>query len=214
MNPIGISFPITSPGHIITFSRASDHQLDAIEFDISNGDVMSSAYDIIDRSLLDLFRHVSVHVPDYLAHEERWIVDCTSWPGRQLSWVLRPNCMIRADRWRTLGNRLYVENMPESCDRYRTAMELRRLFNQVPQAQLCLNLCNAETMPGAVAEILAEHGDRLGLVHLAPSISDEALALLQPISDDVPVIVVGEWSEETLVDSWRVFDRLRQTFGC
>ena len=118
------------------------------------------------------FRFVSVHGPSkarelpepelvhLLASVPRWI-DAV---------VMHPDTLTDLSAYRLLGRRLVLENMDSRKADGRTATELERFFEALPEAGLCFDIAHAKSIDGAMDEgmqILRRYGNRLRHVHLS-----------------------------------------------
>jgi sugar phosphate isomerase/epimerase len=118
------------------------------------------------------FRFVSVHGPskareltepelvDRLANVPRW-VDAI---------VMHPDTLEDLSAYRRLGRRLVLENMDSRKADGRTATELERFFDALPEAGLCFDVAHAKSIDETLAEgmqILRQFGNRLRHLHLS-----------------------------------------------
>ena len=157
---------------------------------------------------LDLspYRFISVHAPSrFTADEEPGIVErLRSFTARGWPIVLHPDAIHDPALWRGFGSMLYVENMDKRKPLGRTAAELRRVFDQLPDAALCFDIAHARQCDGTMTEayrILTAFGDRLRQVHISEvttrsghdRISPYSLRAFQRVAslipEEVPVII-------------------------
>src|SRR5437867_2447621 len=122
---------------------------------------------------LDLthFSYVSVHGPSKLsALSEREALAYlrelpTHWPI-----IAHPELIPTSALWKSLGSRLCLENMDHRKTTGRTVPEMRRLFEDFPEAEFCLDLGHARqidpTMATAV-RMAKEFGSRLRQLHVS-----------------------------------------------
>lgn len=157
---------------------------------------------------LDLsgYAHVSVHAPSrFDAREEPRLVEAlaaaipAAWPI-----VLHPDTIHDARAWRPLGARLCLENMDKRKAHGRTAAELARFFEALPDASFCFDVGHAHqidrTMTDAF-ELLDALGARLAELHVSEvsaagrhdPLSRSAIAAFRKIAawvpEGVPLIV-------------------------
>lgn len=123
---------------------------------------------------LDLagYEHVSVHAPSRFERaEEAKVADAlaarvpASWPI-----VLHPDTIHDAAAWRPLGPRLFIENMDKRKTSGRTAGELARVFEALPEAHFCFDVGHAHQIDRTMNdawELLRALGARLGQVHVS-----------------------------------------------
>lgn len=118
------------------------------------------------------FRYVSVHGPakDRQMPERTLVERLAELPSWIDAIVMHPETLREPALYRPLGRRLLLENMDARKPDGRTASELARFFEAMPQAGLCFDVAHAksvdETM-NAGLEILQRHGQRLRHVHLS-----------------------------------------------
>jgi hypothetical protein len=118
------------------------------------------------------FLFVSVHAPskhrripelDMVAMLERL-------PHSVDAIVVHPDAIGTPDLYRPLGRKLVIENMDARKPDGRTAGELARFFDVLPEAGLCFDVAHAKSVDPTMAEgeaILDAFGDRLRHVHLS-----------------------------------------------
>lgn len=123
---------------------------------------------------LDLmgFDYVSLHAPSRFERAwetvawERLRKECRrNWPI-----VVHPDALYDLSIWREVGALLCVENMDKRKPIGRTARELGRIFEQLPQASLCFDIGHARQCDPTMTEaylILREFGPRLCQVHVS-----------------------------------------------
>lgn len=123
---------------------------------------------------LDLGKYevVSLHAPSRLEEmAEGTLVQDLAWFAAQgIPVVVHPDIISDFSLWQRLGSSLLVENMDRRKPIGRTADELSRIFEQLPDARLCLDLGHAKQIDHSMHEtrmILKRHGSRLAEVHLS-----------------------------------------------
>lgn len=121
---------------------------------------------------LSTFRHVSVHAPSQFPsiQEGRVIGQLERLIDRGWPIVVHPDVIYSVDAWRALGSFLWVENMDKRKAVGRSATELTAIFDELPDAGLCLDLAHARQLDPSMLEayrILREHSTRLRQVHLS-----------------------------------------------
>lgn len=122
---------------------------------------------------LDLapYTHVSVHAPSrFSAAEEPALVDALSALPPRLPIVLHPDTVHDLRRWRPLAARICVENMDRRKPEGRTASELTRVFDALPEASFCFDVGHAHQVDrtmGEAWELIRTLGARLGQLHVS-----------------------------------------------
>lgn len=118
------------------------------------------------------FHYVSVHAPSKnltLSEQER-VEQLASLPPRVRSIVVHPYDLSDLDAWRPLGRRLVIENMDARKDEGRTAGQLARYFDELPEAGLCFDVAHAKHVDPSLdegVEMLSAFAPRLRHVHLS-----------------------------------------------
>src|ERR1035437_3352605 len=122
---------------------------------------------------LDLgqFNYISFHAPSrFSVDEEDGVIELLrqvpdGWPI-----VVHPDTIHEADKWAEFGNQLAIENMDRRKHEGRSAEELCRWFEQLPNARLCLDLAHAHQCDRTMTEafrILSKFGDRVCQLHIS-----------------------------------------------
>lgn len=164
---------------------------------------------------LDQFRHVSVHAPSkFSPSEESSVVDLL-WQlvGRGWPVVVHPDTIHSYSVWREFGSCLWIENMDKRKPIGRSAEEMGRIFEQLPEAGLCFDIAHARQFDPSMVEayrILHVHQPRLRQVHLSEVSStsrhtclsygaiQDFIEVAQWIPPDLPVILESPVSDESL----------------
>jgi hypothetical protein len=126
----------------------------------------------LDRLDLSQYSYVSVHAPSRFdsVSESAAAEFLTPCAARGWRIVLHPDAIRDRSVWRAFGPLLCVENMDKRKPTGRTAEELRRVFAELPDASLCLDLAHVrqvDTTMAVARQILAEFGDRMAQIHLS-----------------------------------------------
>lgn len=125
------------------------------------------------RDALRSFGHVTVHGPakDLPGDWQSVMADLQALlPGGVQGMVLHPETLTDLDVMRTLGGKLILENMDCRKSACRTAAEMTRTFDALPDARFCLDVAHVWTIdPGLQAghELLDAFGDRLAQLHVS-----------------------------------------------
>jgi hypothetical protein len=160
----------------------------------------------LDELDLSQFEYIALHAPSHFQEDdEKEIVGLLSgvcargWPV-----ILHPDAIHHYSRWRSLGRMLCVENMDKRKPIGRTAAELERIFDQLPEAAFCFDIGHARQVDSTMTEayfILKSFGDRLRQVHVSEvntrskhdPLSYASILAFQEVAgmipEDVPVIL-------------------------
>jgi len=120
---------------------------------------------------LSLFKYVSIHLPSQMyVDEERSVAESIRHVPQNYPLILHPDAVSDLGLWRSLSNRLCIENMDSRKPIGRTERELDQIFDQLPNAQLCFDIGHARhvdpTMNVAYG-ILKCFRDRIVQVHVS-----------------------------------------------
>jgi len=119
---------------------------------------------------LSAFHYVSIHAPAHFGElEERKIVQLLEVPASlRLPIVVHPDTLQSTGLWRQFGPLLLIENMDKRKSFGRTAPELNKWFEALPEAGLCFDVAHARQVDPSMVEsaaILRQFQDRLREVH-------------------------------------------------
>jgi len=118
------------------------------------------------------FRYLSVHAPSkHRTLPEQELVDrIAALPGSVDAVVVHPETIEVLDRFAELGSLLVLENMDARKPDGRTAAELERCFDALPDAGFVLDVPHAWSIDPSMQEahrLLDAFGERLRHVHLS-----------------------------------------------
>ena len=122
---------------------------------------------------LDLgqFDYISFHAPSrFSAGEEDGVIELLRQVPDGLPIIVHPDTIHEADKWAVFGSQLAIENMDRRKHEGRSAQELCRWFDQLPNARLCLDLAHAHQCDRTMTEafrILSNFGDRVCQLHIS-----------------------------------------------
>jgi len=128
-----------------------------------------AALDALD---LSQFTYVSVHAPSLFPQEhESQVVDLLQtiidrdWPV-----IVHPDAIHDHSLWRKLGAALCIENMDKRKPIGRSADELRRVFDLIPDASFCFDIAHARQFDSTMTEaylLLTAFSQKLRQVHVS-----------------------------------------------
>lgn len=122
---------------------------------------------------LDLgqFDYISFHAPSrFSAGEEDGVIELLRQVPDGLPIIVHPDTIHEADKWAEFGNQLAIENMDRRKNEGRSAEELCRWFEKLPNARLCLDLAHAHQCDRTMTEafrILSNFRDRVCQLHIS-----------------------------------------------
>jgi hypothetical protein len=166
---------------------------------------------------LKSFSYVSLHVPSNFQRDEEDSILQPLLEAQKMidAFVLHPDTTHDVIKWRALGEKLLIENMDKRKPGGRTAEELAKYFDLLPEAGLCFDIGHARQVDSSMNTaymILQEHGSRLREVHIShvntqskhdPLTYDAILSfqeLAYLIPEDVPVIIESSIRPENIAE--------------
>jgi hypothetical protein len=130
---------------------------------------LMTAIDTLD---LSQFKYISVHAPSlYRREEEPHIVDeLLGLSERGWPIIVHPDAIHEHAKWRSLGGALCLENMDKRKPIGRSADELSRVFDLLPEASFCFDIGHARQFDSTMTEaylLLRAFRSRLRQVHVS-----------------------------------------------
>jgi hypothetical protein len=173
MRPIGFSTGALAYADFMQgLSIIRNHNLRTVELSALREEELEPLIASLDNLELGDFEYVSFHAPSKLKRldEERVIellqaVTLKNWPM-----IVHPDVIQRFERWAGFGELLCIENMDKRKPIGRTARELALLFENLPNASLCLDLGHVRQVDPTMSvalEILERFGGRLCQLHVS-----------------------------------------------
>jgi hypothetical protein len=126
----------------------------------------------LDTLPLESFTYISLHAPSAFPQSKEEEVVNLLLPVSQRGWniVVHPDVIVTPRRWAPLGERLLIENMDRRKPVGRTAQELEKLFTELPEARLCLDVAHARQLDTSLRllwDIVYKFVDRIREVHIS-----------------------------------------------
>jgi hypothetical protein len=157
------------------FARALDvlskYNFDAVELSalrISEVEPLINALPDLD---LSRYKYVSFHAPSsFTEGEEEHLVWLLSKLPADWPIVLHPDAIYSSQYWQPISHRLAIENMDRRKNTGRTVLELRKFFEMMPEARMCLDLGHARQVdPSMVSAylLLKAFADRIVQLHVS-----------------------------------------------
>jgi len=207
MRPIGFSTGALALSDFrLALSMLQGRGTNAVELSALRENELVPLLDAI--STLDLgdFSHISVHVPSYMnpGFEKIAVAKLREVADRGWFIIVHPDVIDDCAGWRQFGNLLCIENMDKRKPIGQTASQLQLVFDQLPEASLCLDLGHARQVDPTMTEaflILHRFTNRLRQLHVSEVSSDSRHAELtleaciafkrvaDAIPDDVPALI-------------------------
>lgn len=122
---------------------------------------------------LDLkkYTYISMHVPSlFSAQEEVELVSLLNEVPSSWALIVHPDAIHNCELWRSLSSRVAIENMDRRKNCGRTANELSKYFEMLPNAKFCFDIGHARQFDPSMAEaytILTAFSERLVQVHVS-----------------------------------------------
>lgn len=121
---------------------------------------------------LSSYSYISFHAPGSISKEdEPWVADKLfadvpeRWPI-----VIHPDAIHDFEQWKRFGKRLAIENMDRRKPIGRTACELKKVFDILPEACLCFDVGHARQFDASMTEaflILSTFAEKLVEIHIS-----------------------------------------------
>lgn len=170
---------------------------------------------------LSQYRYVAVHAPSNVDVEaERQVVNyLLDLATHGWSIVVHPDAIHDYGVWREFGNLLCVENMDKRKPIGRTVEELASVFEELPDASLCLDLGHVRQVDATMTEaylIAKVYESKLRQVHVSEvnsssrhdRLSFSSIRAFQLVAElipeNVPLII------ESVIEAWEIPDELRR----
>lgn len=144
----------------------------AIEVSALRMGELDSVIDAIPAAENPQFFHRSFHAPSrFTAEEEPEVIERMVLLQRR-GWriVVHPDTLHIPQRWRALGSSLLVENMDKRKPIGQTARDFDEIFENLPEAGLCLDLAHARQVDPSMVEayrLVKRHQSKIREVHLS-----------------------------------------------
>jgi hypothetical protein len=222
---VGFSTGSLALGNVrLGLQMVEGHATAAVELSALREEELIPLIESLDDLDLSGFSYISLHAPSKLnAMSESDVVRLLR-PVADRGWpmIIHPDVIRGFDEWRTLGDRLCLENMDKRKATGRTADELAVFFEELPDATLCFDIGHARQIDPTMCEadaILRRFGARLQQIHLSlvnsqgghePLNYEGMLAfrrVWQLLPDSIPIIL------ETPVTADRIKSELKKVGG-
>lgn len=158
------------------FRRAIDWikrgQPEAIELSALRFEELQPLVDAIDSVAVEEIEYVSFHAPSsFQKEQESQVVELLSRVfERGWNIVVHPDVIYTPSLWLKFKEQLLVENMDRRKAIGRTAFELSKIFEELPEARLCLDVAHArnlDTTLGVLRDIVRQFAGRIAEIHIS-----------------------------------------------
>jgi hypothetical protein len=144
----------------------------ALELSALRYEELKPLLDSLDELPLKSFSYISFHAPSAFPESKEEEVVNLLLPVSQRGWniIAHPDIIYTPSRWAPFAERLLIENMDRRKPVGRTAEELGKLFKELPEAQLCLDVAHARQLDTSLTllwEILYKFQNRIREVHIS-----------------------------------------------
>ena len=146
----------------------------AIELSALREDELDPLLDSLDRleQFLQPFEYVSFHAPSSRQRlsEVAFIEKLQPIADRGWAIITHPDVIQDFSLWRKLGRAVCIENMDKRKEVGRTAEQLKKIFEELPEATFCFDIGHARQVDPTMQEaeeFLRCYRDRLRQVHMS-----------------------------------------------
>ncbi|PQO36613.1 hypothetical protein [Blastopirellula marina] len=144
----------------------------AIELSALREDELDPLVSALPRLELRSFDYVSFHAPSNLSNwsEADLVSRLRTLPNNISTIVVHPNIIQDFQIWRTLGDRLSIENMDQRYEVGRTSKELEIYFENLPEARFCFDIGHARQIDPTMSiakQLLRDYEGRLSEIHIS-----------------------------------------------
>lgn len=120
---------------------------------------------------LEQFSYVSVHAPSrFSAGEEEGVIELLRLIPKGWPIIIHPDTIHDSGKWIGFDSQLAIENMDRRKPDGRSAEELSRWYDQLPNARLCFDLAHAHQCDRTMTEafrILLKFRERMCQLHIS-----------------------------------------------
>jgi hypothetical protein len=215
MNPIGFSTGALALGDFRTaLGYLVGRPFTVVELSALRVSELPVMLDTIPSLNLDQFRYIALHVPSmFSTAEEPEIVRLLEQVPMDWKLILHPDTIHDPAKWRAFGERLVLENLDRRKPDGRSAEELARWFERLPDAKLCLDLAHAQQWDTTMTEaylFLKIFAERLCQIHISQldsasrhySLSTSSVRAFSELAwlipDGIPLIIESRVSAEEM----------------
>ncbi len=150
----------------------SDNKVRSVELSALRLEELEPLVNSLDSIQLNRFDYVSFHAPSFFPKEaERHVVLLLKKiANRGWNIIVHPDVIRKPALWRQFNSHLLIENMDRRKSIGRTVDELKRTFDVLPNARLCLDLAHArqlDTTLNLLSHLVMSFSNRIGQIHIS-----------------------------------------------
>jgi len=153
---------------------ATHCRTNAVEFSALREDELDPLLQSLDhlRSSLEPFEYVSFHAPSKRERmtEVEFVRKLKTVADRGWAIIVHPDVIEDFSLWRKLGREVCIENMDKRKKIGRTAAQIQRIFDKLPEATFCFDIGHARQVDPTMQEaecFLRCFQDRIRQVHMS-----------------------------------------------
>lgn len=224
MRPIGFSTGALAKGDFHNGVELQAGQTDAIELSALRESELDELIEALPRLDLGGFRYISFHAPSRRVHlTERELVKKLNKVGHYVGAIIvHPDIIDDAAEWKPIEEKMVIENMDQRKPGGRTAKEIQKYFDKLPNAKFCFDIGHARqvdpTLSTAV-EMLRRFADRIVEVHISEvdaasqhvQISNAAMNSYRRIASLIPKSVPA--IIESIVNPDEIYEELQMALA-
>lgn len=178
--------------------------VNAVELSALRESELDTLVDALPTLDLNQFAYVSFHAPSRVSSERKVVDRLKAVHERGIPIVVHPDVISDFALWRELGSSVLLENMDQRKPVGRTAADMYRFFEELPDAQFCFDIGHARQVDPTMTvadELLHAFSDRFAELHISEvdegcrhvAITRSAVrayrSIANQIPDTVPVII-------------------------
>lgn len=145
---------------------------EAVELSALRFEELQPLVEAIDSLEVEGIEYVSFHAPSSFQMEQEsqvvQLLSCVLERGWNI--VVHPDVIYTPSLWLKFRHQLLIENMDRRKSTGRTATELFRVFETLPEARLCLDVAHArnlDTTLGVLRDIVRQFHGRIAEIHIS-----------------------------------------------
>lgn len=182
------------------------NEVKAVELSALRESELSELLSYVKDNDFSYFNYVSFHAPSKLTNfsETELVAKLLDVAKRSFPIIVHPDIITTPMLWQKLGSNLLIENMDGRKSIGRTAIEMAKVLESLPEAGICFDIAHAKQVDPSMTEaamIIQQLGSRIKQIHLSDidsysvhaPLNIQALLAYKSISylllPEVPVII-------------------------
>lgn len=163
---------LTRGDFLAALDMLASRRLDAVEISALRLQELPALVEALPALDLRPYKHVSVHAPSKFdpSEEARLVATLAAIAHRVHGIVVHAEALHDVRRWRALGTKVLIENADIRKRVGRTAAEMSRILEELPEARVCFDLAHVHQIDFSLVEarrMLRAFGDRIGQIHIS-----------------------------------------------